>query len=254
MSDERYTGDIEIIEDDDFSLDGFQVVRGEFFAHIYEPSITFADCKVYVNKACIRKLCEFDYVQILVNPEVKKLAVHPCDESEKDSFRWCSATEKRNPKQITCKIFFAKVFTLMKWNPKDRYKLLGKLIRKKDQLFFVFDLNSPQVTVRTVDENGKVKSAKNTRYPADWQDQFGIPITEHDGQLMLNVFDDKTVFGLEKDPTGTSKEEIIATINQESEVQEYEQLTILGTGLQANTDNRPEETTNQSIQTNPTST
>ena len=142
----------------------------------------------------------------------------------------------------------------MKWDPKDRYKFLGKLIKKKDQLFFVFDLNSPQVTVRTVDENGKVKSAKNTRYPADWADQFGIPITEHDGQLMLNVFDDKAVFGLEKDPSGTSKEEIIAAINQESEVQEYEQLTILGTGLQANTNNRPEETANQNIQTNPTST
>ena len=30
----------DIIEDNDFSYDGFQVVRGEFFAHIYEPSFT----------------------------------------------------------------------------------------------------------------------------------------------------------------------------------------------------------------------
>lgn len=35
----------------DFSYDGFQVVRREFFAHIFEPSITFNNCKVGFNTA-----------------------------------------------------------------------------------------------------------------------------------------------------------------------------------------------------------
>ena len=253
MSDQRQLVDMEIGEDDSFSLDGFQVVRGEFFAHTYEPSITFVDCKVYVNKACIRKLSEFDYIQILVNPDEKKLAVLPCDESEKDSFRWCSATDKRSPKQITCKIFFAKVFTLMGWNPKDRYKMLGKLINSKNQMLFLFDLCSPEVRIRTADDAGKIKTAKTPSYPADWQNQFGLPITEHDGQLTLNIFNDNAVFGLEKDPAGTSKEEIIATIKQESEEQRYEQLSLLESGLKANTDNRPEEAPDQDIQANTSS-
>lgn len=30
--------DLQIIEDDAFSYEGYQVVRGEFFAHTYEPS------------------------------------------------------------------------------------------------------------------------------------------------------------------------------------------------------------------------
>ena len=33
----RRTADIEIIEDNSFNFEGFQVVRGEFFSHIYEP-------------------------------------------------------------------------------------------------------------------------------------------------------------------------------------------------------------------------
>lgn len=45
--------DIEIEQDDTFSYDGYQVVHGEFFAHIYEPSITFNRCKVSLNTACI---------------------------------------------------------------------------------------------------------------------------------------------------------------------------------------------------------
>ena len=81
---------IEILEDPDFSYEGFQVVRGEFFAHMYEPSITFNNCKVSLNTACIKKLPEVEYVQILVNPETMKLAVRPCNEDDKDSFLWCN--------------------------------------------------------------------------------------------------------------------------------------------------------------------
>ena len=61
----------------DFSYDGFQVVRREFFAHIFEPSITFNNCKVGFNTACINKLAGVEYVQFLVNPEKQVLAVRP---------------------------------------------------------------------------------------------------------------------------------------------------------------------------------
>ncbi len=63
---------MEVIDDDSFSYVGYQVVRGEFFAHIYEPSFTFNNYKVSVNTACIKKLPDVEYVQILVNPIEKK--------------------------------------------------------------------------------------------------------------------------------------------------------------------------------------
>ena len=43
-------GQSDIIEDMDFSFDGYQVVRGEFFAHTFEPSFTFNNYK----EMCIR--------------------------------------------------------------------------------------------------------------------------------------------------------------------------------------------------------
>ena len=118
---------LDVIEDDSFSYKGYQVVRGEFFAHINEPSVTFSGNKVSVNRTCLKKVPDFDYMQILVNPEAKKLAIRPCAEETKDSFRWCSANGKRTPKQVTCRVFFAKVFSLMGWDMSYRYKLLGKL-------------------------------------------------------------------------------------------------------------------------------
>ena len=246
--------EMEIIDDESFSLDGFQVVRGEFFAHTYEPSITFADYKVYVNTACIRKMSDYDYIQILVNPDKKKLAVLPCSESEKDSFRWCSATAKRSPKHITCRIFFAKVISLMGWNPNNRYKLLGKLIRSNKQLLFVFDLTSPEVQVRSIDADGNISKSKTPSYPSDWRNQFGIPVTEHKGQLMINIFKDNAVFGLEKDPSKNKIKETISSIPHESEEQKYEQLSILGTGISPDNDNRFEEQSNSNLQADPSFT
>lgn len=102
-----------IIENEEFNYNGYQVVRGEFFAHIKEPSITFNNCKFYVNAACVNKLPHINFVHILVNSAEKRLVVRPCKEEEKDSFCWCSNSVKRHPKQITCKIFFAKMMQLM---------------------------------------------------------------------------------------------------------------------------------------------
>ena len=247
MDAERTPVGMDIIEDNDFSLDGYQVVREEFFAQTYEPSITLVDYKVYVNTACIRMLSEYDYIQILVNPEVKKLAVRPCSPSDKDSLRWCSATAKRSPRHMSCRIFFAKVFTLMGWDTKDRYKMMGKLIKSKNKLIFVFDLTSPKVTIRDIDDEGKIMSSRYPSYPADWQNQFGLPVEEHDGQLLINIFDDKAVFSLEKDPLGARKKEKKKGSEQESEGSGRDKLSITGSGSKAGADDRPEEEQTQDI-------
>lgn len=188
---------MEIVEDNSFSYDGYQVVRGEFFAHIHEPSFTFNNNKVYLNMACIRKLPQTEYVQILVHPEEKRLAVRPCKEEEKDSFRWCTKNaKKRGPKQITCRVFYAKIFSLMGWNPQYRYKLLGKLIQSNGELLFIFDLKTPEIYPRTV-KTGDAKSSQLANYPESWKNQFGISMEEHQKTLQVNIFDGYAIFDIQ---------------------------------------------------------
>ena len=128
----------DIANNGEFNYSGYQVVRGEFFAHIKEPSLTFNNCKIYVNAACLNKSPQADFVHILINPTEKKLVIRPCDEEEKDSFCWRSNGSKRRPKQVTCKIFFAKIVELMDWNPAYRYKLIGKLVHSNGQYLSTF--------------------------------------------------------------------------------------------------------------------
>jgi hypothetical protein len=199
---------MEIEEVDDFNFDGYQVVRGEFFAHMYEPSFSFNENKVFVNTACVKKLPDFDYVQILVNAEEKKLAIRPCDEAEKDSFRWStSKNDKRLPKQITCRVFFAKVFSLMNWNSDYRYKLLGKLIRSRGELLFIFDLNNPEIFTRVIKEDGKIKKSRTPVYPEEWKSQFGLSVKEHQQNLQVDIFDGYAVFGIQNGNQQSESEE-----------------------------------------------
>lgn len=186
-----------IVVDDTFSYNGYQVVRGEFFAHLCEPSITFNNCRVSVNTACIRKLPEINYIQILVNPIDKKVVVRPCQEEEKDSFVWCTTgKDKKKPKQITCTMFFAKIIDLMEWNPSYRYKLLGKLIYSGDEELFVFDLTSPEIFQRIFKEGEKTKSSRTPVFPSHWKNQFGLTVDEHRKSLQVNIFEGYAIFGI----------------------------------------------------------
>lgn len=189
-------------QNEEFSYDGYQVVRGEFFAHINEPSVTFNAGTLSPNAAAVNKLPDVMYVQVMVNPETKKLALRPCKEEDKDAFRWSLENKKngrRKPRKITCRLFFAKMTDLMQWNPEYKYKMLGKLVQSNGEHLFVFDLTATEVYTRAVTNDQKIKTAKAPIFPADWKNQFGLPIEEHKKQLKINIFDGFAVIGMGKD-------------------------------------------------------
>ena len=159
----------EIVEVNDFDFDGFEVVRGEFFAHLREPGLTFANNKLFVNSACLSKRPDTDYIQFLINKKEKKLILKPCHEEEKDSVRWVTSGVRRGSKKITCEPFYAKVFALMSWDPDFRYTLIGKPVKIEGQLMFVFDLNAPSIYVRLKGDPGKTKFSKSVKYPEEWK-------------------------------------------------------------------------------------
>ena len=181
----------------DFNYDGYQVVRREFFAHISEPSVTFNNYKFYVNAACLNRFPQVDHVQVLVNQESKILAIRPCRAEDRDACVWCTkGSGRRKPKQITCKIFFAKVFSLMGWNLDYRYKLLGRVIHAKDEWLIAFDLTATEVYQRVLKNGEKPKSSRTPVFPEGWKTQFGLPFREHKKSMQVDIFEGYAVYGL----------------------------------------------------------
>lgn len=208
--------DEEIIDmSDGFNFDEYQVVRREFFAHTKEPSITFNDCKVYVNTACLNKFPNSDYIKILVNSEKKTFAIEPCSEFEKDAFLWCKNTKgKRTPKTTSCKIFFAKIVNIMGWNPEHRYKLLGKLVHANGKYLIAFDLTAVETYKQIYSDGKKTKKSRIPIFPQDWQNQFGLPYSEHQRSMQINIFDGYAVYTI-KDPSSQQNTPSINSIVSE---------------------------------------
>ena len=206
----------------DFSYDGYQVVRRELFAHLREPAVVIRRDSVTFNTACIAGLEDAVYIQILVNQDSRRMVVRKCEENDKDALRWCVAKpDKRKSRKMTNKIFSAMMYEMMGWNLDCRYKILGHKITFEDETIYVFDLmeteifldikgkrakkdtesqfttekaNSIEETAsNSTDNERSVEEIKRKNripfYPKEWKDSFGLPVEEHRKALEINMLD-----------------------------------------------------------------
>lgn len=224
----EYTDEKEIIDQkaielaEDFSYDGYQVVRRELFAHLREPAVVIRRDSVTFNTACIAGLEDAVYIQILVNQDSKRMVVRKCEENDKDALRWCVAKpDKRKSRKMTNKIFSAMMYEMMGWNLDCRYKILGHKITFEDETIYVFDLmeteifldikgkrakkdtesqfttdkanNIEETASNSTDNERSVEEIKRKNripfYPKEWKDSFGLPVKEHRKALEINMLD-----------------------------------------------------------------
>ena len=122
--------DVEELEKEDL-LNNYQVVRKEFFAHMFDAAVSFRYDSLSFNSAAINKIADTMYVQILINPSKKRMVVKMCDIDEKNATKWCKLdrkTGKRAPRRMTARMFCAKLYDLLGWAPDNRYKIQGLVI------------------------------------------------------------------------------------------------------------------------------
>ncbi len=165
------------------NLAGYQVTKSELFAHTREPAITVWDCRIKFNMACLRRFPGVKYIQVLIHPEQKRLIIRPCQPDTPDCLRWANGggdRELRN-RELLCRIFAAKIFDLMQWDHRYRYKVLGKPVTCDGEVLFLFQLRDFELFV-----SGKSKRAY---LPEDWRDYFGMPVEAHEQAYQVSLAD-----------------------------------------------------------------
>ena len=163
---------------------GYQVTKAELFSHIREPAITMWDTRIKFNMACLRRFPGVTHIQILIHPEQKRLIIRPCRPDAPDSLRWAKGGGEKelSSRDLLCRIFAAKVFDLMGWDRKYRYKMIGKPAVCNREMLFLFKLTDFELFVGG--------SKKNRSYlPEDWRDYFGIPAEEHEDSYKIDLAD-----------------------------------------------------------------
>lgn len=178
-----------IAEENNFSFDGYQVVRREFMSHKFDPAMTIRGNSVTFNNACISKLENATYVQFLINPTEKKLIIRTCEIGARDAIRWCTVKDdKRKSRQITCKIFAERLYEMMNWDPIYRYKLQGMKIHYHGEEMYLFDLSANECFLPQKKKNGKVIQSKPI-LPDSWQNSFGMYVEEHQKSTQVDFLD-----------------------------------------------------------------
>ena len=109
-----------------FNPDKMKIVRKELFANLRDPAVTIRDGNITFNTACINGLEDVVWVNLLIDEETGILGVQECDENDKHALRWCVAKpDKRKSRKMTCPGFTDLLYSLMDWDKKCRYKILG---------------------------------------------------------------------------------------------------------------------------------
>lgn len=196
-----------------FNPDRCKVIRKELFASLRDPSVTIRDGNITFNTACINDLEGVVYVKLLYDENLRFLSVTECDENDKHALRWCVArTDKRKSRKMRCPGFTGPLFKQLGWSDKCRYKVLGYKIDFEGKIYYVFDLNVPQIFnekpkkgEEQLDENGEVVEV-DTRtgfYPDDIANTFGVPMEQYKKEAEITDMDGfVTVAGF----TGVKKE------------------------------------------------
>lgn len=204
-----------------FSYDGYQIVRREMFAHLREPAVVIRKESITFNTACINGLEDAVYIQIMINQEQHRMVIRKCDPDDKDALRWCIAKpDRRKSRKITSKEFSKRIYAMLNWSEKCRYKILGHRINYEGEVLYVFELDETEIFFERKKQtkkqaisgsesispeqkeerlNEEKKMSMKPFYPDDWGNSFGIPVDEHknvsigtlDDYANKNVFQDR---------------------------------------------------------------
>ena len=92
----------------EISLEGYQLVRGQYFTRRVEPCMTLFDTAISFNGAAYESLNNCDSVQFLVNEQNMSIIVKPVNSKEPDAINWNK--NKNKATRIECTSFTKQLY------------------------------------------------------------------------------------------------------------------------------------------------
>ena len=142
--------------DSDLSL---EVSAGDFDFRGYEiadlglttknmPVLSIDTSALVFNAQCIHRMGESSYVEILVHPIDRKLAIRSASEDNRNRIPWLQSSNSKKPRRIPCAAFIQTIFTLFEWNLSYKYKLTGNILEDQGEIVMFFTAKEASVLIR----------------------------------------------------------------------------------------------------------
>lgn len=167
-----------------FDLRDYEVARGQFFSSVGRISVSFSYKQISFNKDAIRKFPNIKFVELLIHPSSKLLAIRPCSSETKNKVQWSRLKDGQLiPKPISGAAFLPTLYEIFKWDKKCKYRILGVAHQKDNENVLIFNMDDTEIRIPTstndvsAPNNNMPDTISDSKsvlaYPADWMNSFG---------------------------------------------------------------------------------
>lgn len=113
-------------EEGAFDFRGYEVADFKLFDDQQVPAIMFHNDSIHFNLSCIRKMACGNYIEILIHPVLKKIAIRPTTKDNRNKIQWATGSDTTlSSRTIACKAYIRTLYQLFGWDPDFNYKLYG---------------------------------------------------------------------------------------------------------------------------------
>jgi DNA invertase Pin-like site-specific DNA recombinase len=171
-----------------FNLPGYEVARIQEFANGDKAKMTLSNKWLRFNTSCIRKMPNVEYVEILMHPIDRLIAVRPCSENNPNAILWKKVYKNRlQSTHVSSATFANLLYELMGWKDEWQIEIVANCKNRDQDSILLFDLKEPifkvKKTKRITDEsdsaNEESESYTAKLLPGEWRDNFGKQMVEH---------------------------------------------------------------------------
>ena len=171
----------------EFDMSGFQVTRGEFLNAHNSPTILISYNKIKFSMECLRKFSKIQYIELLIHPKEKKLAIRPTTKVNRNAIKWASVLDNvYTPREIASGAFYSTLVSLMGWSQSLKYKIMGNLFKNGEEKAYIFSALETEAYVKSyLVESGEgtvtplFSTGKHVKaIPEQWANGFGFQYYE----------------------------------------------------------------------------
>lgn len=129
----------------DVNMEGFQLIRGQYFSRQADPVMTLWKSAVGFNAPSYTALNNCEAVQFFVHPTERKIIIKPSPSKEPDSVNWTKDVLQAKTNRLECTMFTRRLFRQWNLDENLRYRTNGKLVRSNRSVMLLFDFTEPEI-------------------------------------------------------------------------------------------------------------
>ena len=187
-----------VVDEGSFDLRGYEIARSQFITNQNQLTCTLGIQELKFGVHGIRKMDNVEYVELLIHPTEKALAVRKSTKANKYAIWWAQPKDGViTPRKIAATSFMKTIFEMLGWREDCRYRVRGVRKQDENETVLVFDLQDtevflphqiPPATDEDLEgaelqpsENGSATRtpARVSAYPAAWVESFGDEFYRH---------------------------------------------------------------------------